>query len=459
MRVLLSSVAGLLVCAFGGSQQAQPFVEYPLPFDADPGAITPGPGPYPGLSLWFTEASGIGAITLNGVVTNFPLGSGSRPSGITSGPDTNLWFTESIFDSLGSLVATKIGRMTITGVVTEFPLSLSNSNPAGITAGPDGNLWFADAGVSNVIGRVTTAGVVTTFQIPTRPSPCSPLGCSSGTAAITAGPDGNLWFAESATDKIGRITTAGVITEFPLPATGSGPYAITAGPDGALWFTEQLSRRIGRITTAGGITEFPITSGNTPAGITQGLDGNLWFVEMVTDPGTGVVIDSRIGRMTTAGVITEFPAGPGVTFTPNSIATALNGTLWFTAFTSVGAGYSTDSSSIRVMGTTPDRLCLGDRFCAQVTWQSSSQGGGPASGIAYPITLNTGAFWFLSSDNLEIVIKVLDGRGVNGHFWLFYGSMTDVEFTLTVTDTQTGTQKIYTNQQGQLVSVADTSAF
>ena len=39
-------------------------------------------------------------------------------------------------------------------------------------------------------------------------------------------------------NQIGRITTAGVITEFPIPTAGSGPAGIAAGPDGNLWFTE-----------------------------------------------------------------------------------------------------------------------------------------------------------------------------------------------------------------------------
>src|SRR5262245_27695349 len=72
---------------------------------------------------------------------------------------------------------------------------------------------------------------------------------------ITRGPDGNLWFAETFADRIGRITPAGVVTQFSLPF-GSQPAEITAGPDGNLWFTEIGSSRIGRITPAGGITEF-----------------------------------------------------------------------------------------------------------------------------------------------------------------------------------------------------------
>src|SRR5262245_38182118 len=73
-----------------------------------------------------------------------------------------------------------------TTTLTEFPLS-ANSRPTSITTGPDGNLWFTE-GIGNQIGRITSAGAVTEFAIPTAGS--QPL-------SITAGPDGNVWFTES----------------------------------------------------------------------------------------------------------------------------------------------------------------------------------------------------------------------------------------------------------------------
>src|SRR6185436_1262182 len=80
-------------------------------------------------------------------------------------------------------------------------------------------------------------------------------------------------------------------------------------------------------------------------------------------------------------------------------------------------------------------------------------------GHAAPLTADTGTFWFFSSSNVEVVLKVLDGRGVNDHQWVFYGALSSVEYTLTVTDTQTGAVKRYVNPAGTLASVADTSAF
>src|SRR2546423_650193 len=73
---------------------------------------------------------------------------------------------------------------------------------------------------------------------------------------ITPGPDGNLWFVETQGNKVGRITTFGAITEFNVPTANSRPVGITAGPDGNLWFTESAGNRIGRIATNGAVTDF-----------------------------------------------------------------------------------------------------------------------------------------------------------------------------------------------------------
>jgi virginiamycin B lyase len=158
------------------------------------------------------------------------------------------------------------------------------------------------------------AGAIIEYPIPTAAS--SPRG-------VTAGADGALWFTESAADRIGRITTSGMATEFPLPgAGGRGPYGVAPGPDGALWFAEDSGNQIGRITPAGAVSEFPVpTAGSHPRGITSGPDGNLWFTEVAAD---------QIGRITPAGVVTEFPI-PGAFPGPNAITAGPDGALWFTA--------------------------------------------------------------------------------------------------------------------------------
>jgi len=104
-------------------------------------------------------------------------------------------------------------------------------------------------------------------------------------------------------------------------------------------------------------------------------------------------------------------------------------------------------------------LCLNaNRFQVQVSWKAANIGA-TGSGRAFPLTTDTGAFWFFTNGNLELVVKVVDGRAVNGKFWVFYGALSDVEYTITVTDTQTNAVRAYFNPQGQLASIADTSAF
>lgn len=103
-------------------------------------------------------------------------------------------------------------------------------------------------------------------------------------------------------------------------------------------------------------------------------------------------------------------------------------------------------------------VCLnGSRFAATVSWRDPQNDS--AAGRPLRITDNTGAFWFFDPANVELVVKVLDGRSVNGKWWVFYGSLTNVEFTLTVTDTLTGAVRTYVNPQGRMSSAADTSAF
>jgi len=263
--------------------------------------ITAGPDG----NLWFTGAGAIGRITPSGSITLFPV-PGSAPGAITAGPDGNLWFLD---NGTG-----KIGRITTAGLVTEFSVPTASTLQR-ITAGPDGNLWFTEDVLSSTgqnnkidgkIGRITTGGSITEFPLPKN---CAFEFC--GPVGITAGPDGNVWFAATDVNKIGRITPAGSITEFPLPTTcgssnGCGPYAITAGPDGALWFTE-AANDIGRITPAGLVTQFPVAGVCVPNegcgafGITAGPDGNLWFTEGAADN------TDDIGRITPTGSFTAFP--------------------------------------------------------------------------------------------------------------------------------------------------------
>lgn len=184
----------------------------------------------------------------------------------------------------------------------------------GITVGSDGALWFAEfhSTHGNRIGKVTTAGVVTEFP---------KLTAGATPEDVTLGADGNVWFTELNGQSIGRITPAGTVTEFPLPHADSSPLGITSGPDGNLWFAENGRDRIGRMTTAGAVTgEFAVPSGSEPRGITTGPDGNLWLTQQS---------GNKVGEMTTSGALHEFNV-PTTASQPDEIVTGLDGNLWFT---------------------------------------------------------------------------------------------------------------------------------
>lgn len=104
------------------------------------------------------------------------------------------------------------------------------------------------------------------------------------------------------------------------------------------------------------------------------------------------------------------------------------------------------------------RLCLNqNRFQVEATWRKPS--GETGVGHAVPLTGDTGALWFFGAENLELLIKVLDARAVNGHFWVYAGALSNVEYTIKVTDTSTGEERSYRNPPGQFASRADTEAF
>lgn len=414
----LRRISGLALAgaALAGVMQGQSFTEYPISGDGD--GIAAGPDG----NIWFTEdnAGKIGRITLSGVVTEFSIPTaGSEPRSIARGPDGNLWFTEN--------GAGKIGRITTSGAITEFTLSNSSSTPSSIVSGPDGNLWFTEFALGK-IGRITPAGSVTEFQTPSDP------------AFIAVGSDGNLWFTERLGNHVDRITPGGVITQFPT-LTMSRLVAITGGADGNLWFISDSDNKIGRITTAGAVSEFNLPGTARGEALTAGPDGNIWS--------TG---DHEIARITTTGVVTEFPI-PGSGGGVFGIVTGGDGNLWFAE-----SDNKIGRFSLGLCTSSATNLCLNNgRFRVNTTWQTTT---GSGVGNAVALTSDTGYFWFFSANNVEMVIKVVNGCTFNSRYWAFAGGLTNVSVTMTVTDTQSGTVKTYVNPQGiAFQPIQDTSAF
>jgi virginiamycin B lyase len=428
--------------------------EFGLPSPASgPTGIVSGPDG----ALWFTErnADKIGRITTDGVVTEFPLAAGAQPTAITVGPDGALWFVES--------GAGRLGRMTTSGAVTEFSVG-PGSVLLDVVAGPDGNIWYASEllvpgpGPLGRIGQMTPLGTFSEFSLP------FPARVAS---SLAAGPDGNIWFAgyglasfgSQPFGVVGAVSTSGDgVDTFSL---GAGmAQDIAAGPDGNLWFTMQIQAssastigRLGRIvpTPPSQLTEFSIPAADSvPSAIASGPDGALWFTDLASAP--------RLGRATTDGAITEL-AAPSA---PGGIVGGPDGAVWLTE---PGPGKIARVSALSTVCTpSATALCLDDgRFSVEATWTKSDGTSGAATPIPLGSTSTAGYFWFFSPETPEVMFKMLEGCAFNGYVWFFAGGLTNVRVDVKVTDMTVpngAASKTYTNPLGTAFTpIQDTAAF
>jgi len=437
------------------------FKEFPVPTaGSGPAGIAAGPDG----NLWFTEsaANKIGRLSIQGTFHELDLpdaGSDPEPAKIVAGPDGNLWFTE--------IGGNNVGRVTPAGVFAEFPTPTANAGGAIIAPGPDGNLWFTEIS-ANQIGRITPAGVITEYQVPT---------AGSGPAGITAGPDGNVWFTELNGNLIGRVAVAGSSTCVAGPAT--------------LCIDDQPGDRRWQITATYKTAEGGGLAGNAQAialstlGVDEG--GLLWFFDAAnpemlvkvinacalnqrfwvfysatTNVGFTVVVkDTRTGRTKSYQNRDGVPAPP----VQDSAAFACSpqGDLAGGAASAAGGGAGSAGgvgprfdAAVPAAGsacaTTATTLCIDQRFMIAVNYKTVEGGGRAGAGQAIGLTslgvAQGGLFWFFAMSNPEMLIKVIDGCSLNGHYWVFYAAGTNAGFTVTVTDRQTGRQRTYGNADG-----------
>ncbi len=117
-----------------------------------------------------------------------------------------------------------------------------------------------------------------------------------------------------------------------------------------------------------------------------------------------------------------------------------------------------------------DLCLLDDRFRVSVEWEDEPAnpfrfldtpllGQGNAVDLEGDGQVDGGYFWFFEPNDVELVVKMLDGRQINGHFWVFYGATTNVEYWITVTDTQEGTSVEYRSPPGEFDVGTDVRAF
>ncbi|HVR99618.1 MAG TPA: fibronectin type III domain-containing protein, partial [Thermoanaerobaculia bacterium] len=179
-----------------------------------------------------------------------------------------------------------------------------------------------------------------------------------------------------------------------------------------------------------------------------------FLVEKKTFGGTFVRAVGTIGPNTTSVDVSGLTPATGYVFRVRA-----SGSTGFSNYSNEASATTRATPGVPCVADTRT-LCLnGGRFRVQVDWRLSDANFG--AGTVVPVgSQDSGLFWFFNADNWEMLIKVLNGCGSNGFYWVYFAATTDVQYTLTVTDTQTGMVKSYFNPAGHPSNaVTDSSAF
>ena len=163
--------------------------------------------------------------------------------------------------------------------------------------------------------------------------------------------------------------------------------------------------------------------------------------------GVNGAIESTDGGMTFFPIGGALPSATGLVFDPT-------GTVLHAATDSGVYSDQEDPGVLRLNAAHPFAVTLSaiDPHTGATAPGAASQANDLWGYFAIPAISN-------NPNNPEVFVKLLDGTAINGDFWFFYGGLTNLEYTLTVTDATTGTQKTYTKPAGSECGGSDTAAF
>ena len=149
---------------------------------------------------------------------------------------------------------------------------------------------------------------------------------------------------------------------------------------------------------------------------------------------------------------------PGDVTTSVTRPAVLGYTIWVIARGITHAGILLDRFEVTLMATNPRTGATAPGIPAFSTFSTVSTRKHNAGYFSIPDFTGDPEF-------PEVMVKMVDASAVpalGGTFWFFHAPLTDVEYTLRVTDLKTRAARTYTNTSGtpgQLCGEADTSAF
>ena len=283
---------------------------------------------------------------------------------------------------------------------------------------------------------------------------------------------------------VGGIGAQGAVTALALDSKTPGRlYAATVGPSGVLppvpsFFTSSdggstwtRSAAIPPGTFATLVVDpfQPSTIyGGGPSGIFRSEDGGKTFVLRNAAAAVQIVADpAQAGRLYAAtpgsGVLAT--ADAGTSWTPSNAGLTNLQTTAIALDASGGYLYAaTNTGLFAFESLPPGALVLDASHPFTITLAATDQRTGrTGSGVATAVNDLWGYFSIPAitnnPGNPEVFVKMLDGTGLNGRYWFFYGGLTDLEYTLTVRESATGLTKTYTKPAGSECGGSDTAAF
>ena len=281
-------------------------VELTVPAGWTAGAIAP----HPDGGIWNLDEPTLGEgrrlarVTVDGTFGVLPERAVHGVASVATTQDGTAWFTSA---------QPGIGKVDpITDTITYLDNEQLQA-PYSITIGKDSSVWFADR---RRIGRITPAGQFEFTTVST--------GLNSFVYDLAASPDGGIWFVVYNNDffgqpnNLGHLTNSGQLTFTDGP---SKPTVLDVGADGTVWFADAASNSIGRITPVGSISYFALGQARDLVDLKIADDNSVWFGTAAglaqLNPVTGLTIHSN-------GYPTVF-GGYG----PRNLAFGHDGSIWF----------------------------------------------------------------------------------------------------------------------------------
>jgi hypothetical protein len=235
-----------------------------------------------------------------------------------------------------------------------------------------------------------------------------------------------------------------VVLDYTTDTDGTYTLTITAY-DGAYGGPTVGTAHSQSVTLAAG-TDTPVTWSFNDAAFTPGH--TVYFAHVV-DAGPGGVQFNLQPSLCPGDEETA-----GLSSTANGLSVAVE----ITQNTQTATGCTSGAQTLCIDDQPGDR-----RFQVTAAFSTSEGGGHSGNGGAIALTpvgvTEGGLFWFFSASNPEMLIKVINGCALGGHFWVFYAAVTNVGFHVTVKDTKTNHSVSYTNPDLTAAApVQDTSA-